>query len=92
MLLAVYCYFYSEKALYLVPSILLKKRMKKHIHCKNSNAHLSALASHVTENTGHSPNIHSVQIADKETRKDFRKIKEAAYIRKYKTRVMIHEQ
>jgi len=67
----------------------ISTRINEHLnHCRNSNAHLSALASHLSENTGHTPNISSVQIADKETRKDFRKIKEAAYIRKYKTKVM----
>lgn len=61
-------------------------RLSEHInHCRNLNTAASALALHLQENENHFPDVKSLKLIDKEDKRDFRKIKESAYIKKHRS-------
>jgi hypothetical protein len=58
-------------------------RFNEHlVQCRTLNVEQSAIALHLAENEGHTPNNNSLVLIEKEPRKFFRKVKESLYIRK----------
>jgi hypothetical protein len=58
-------------------------RFNEHINnCRKNQVNLSAIALHLSENTGHFPDESSLILIEKESRFFYRKTKESLYIRK----------
>jgi hypothetical protein len=58
-------------------------RFNEHLgHCRHRNINQSALALHMMENPGHTPDNNSLTLIEKEPRQFFRKVKEALHIKK----------